>query len=121
LIDDWTTRVSGVIAMSARPTDALAREQGLLPVETAGGSIMNPIVLRQMRDVIRERALDLKSHFRIFSVDTSAKRYANHQMETCEAVAKKILEWVTGSIEEKILSAPRTAFSPANNTCRSTS
>jgi predicted NUDIX family phosphoesterase len=97
--------------MSARPTDALAREQGLLPVETAGGSIMNPIVLRQMRDVIRERALDLKSHFRIFSVDTSAKRYANHQMETCEAVAKKILEWVTGSIEEKILSAPRTAFS----------
>src|SRR5664279_2018121 len=28
LIGDWTTRVSGVVAMSARPKDALDREQG---------------------------------------------------------------------------------------------
>jgi hypothetical protein len=52
LIDDWTARVSGVIAMSTTPEDALAREQGLLPVEGSGGSIMNPIVLRHMGDVL---------------------------------------------------------------------
>lgn len=114
LIDDWTARVSGVIAMSANPDDALAREQGLLPVEGAGGSIMNPIVLQQMKNVIKERSGDLKDHFRIFRVDTSAKQFVKKQKETCEAVAKKILDWVSESIEEKILSAPRALF-PVND------
>ena len=111
LIGDWTTRVSGVVAMSARPKDALDREQGLLPVEGPGGSIMNPIVLKQMRTVIGERARNLKDHFKIFSLDTSAQSYVGKQKETCEAVAKRILGWVTESIEEKILSAPRALFS----------
>jgi len=111
LTNDWTARISGVVAMSAQPADALEREQGLLPVEGSGGSIMNPIVLKQMRTVIGARARDLKEQFRIFSIDTSARRYADNQKQTCEAVAKKILGWVTESIEEKILSAPVTLFS----------
>ncbi len=111
LIDDWTTRISGIVAMSAKSKDALAREQGLLPVEGGGGSIMNPIVLKQMRDVISERAHELSEQFKILALDTSAKRYANHPKETCEAVAKKIMSWIKESIDEKILSAPRASFS----------
>jgi predicted NUDIX family phosphoesterase len=111
LTDDWTTRISGVVAMSAKPKDALIREQGLLPVEGPGGSIMNPVVLGQMRSVINQRAHDLGAQFRIFKLDTSAKRYADNQKETCETVAKKILNWIKESIDEKILSAPRSSFS----------
>jgi hypothetical protein len=48
LIEDWTSRISGVVAMTATPDDAMKREQGLLPVAELGGSIMNPIVLKQM-------------------------------------------------------------------------
>ena len=54
---------------------------------------MNPIVLKQMGSVIKERAANLKDQFRIFDLDTSARRYANKPKETCEAVAKKILDW----------------------------
>lgn len=100
--------------MSAQPKDALNREQGLLPVEGAGGSIMNPTVLKQMRTVIGARARDLKHQFKIFPLDTSSKSYSGNQKETCEAVAKRILDWVTESIEEKILSAPRALFSLDN-------
>ncbi len=111
LIGDWTTRVSGVIAMTAKPNDALAREQGLPPVEGPGGSIMNPIVLKQMRTVISDITHELAGHFRIFRLDTSNKKYRDNQMETCTAVANKILSWVRLSIEERILSAPTTCFS----------
>jgi hypothetical protein len=109
LIDDWTTRVSGVIAMSTKPEDALKREQGLLPIEGPGGSI-NPIVLKQMQSVIKERTRELKAQFRIFEVDTSAKQYADKPQQTCETVAHKILDWITESIEEKILSAAKSVL-----------
>ncbi len=110
LIDDWTARVSGVIAMSTKPKDAMDREQGLLPVEGPGGSIMNPTVLKQMRNVIKERSAELKDRFRIFPVDTSSPRYSDKPKETCETVTQKILNWISESIEEKILSAPKSAF-----------
>jgi predicted NUDIX family phosphoesterase len=110
LIGDWTARVSGVIAMTTKPVDALVREQGLLPVEGPGGSIMNPIVLKQMRNVISDMAHELKGDFRIFRLDTSSKKFLNKQKETCYSVADKILSWVRESVEEKILSAPRTSF-----------
>jgi predicted NUDIX family phosphoesterase len=102
--------VSGVIAMSANAKDALDREKGLLPVEGSGGSIMNATVLKQARSVIKERAAEFKDMFRIFSIDTSAARYAGHPGPTAEAVAKKILDWIADCIEEKILSAPKSAF-----------
>jgi predicted NUDIX family phosphoesterase len=110
LINDWTARVSGVIAMSANPEDALDREQGLLPVKGPGGSIMNPTVLKQMRDVIKERTTGLKEKFRIFEIDTSATSYANKPKETCEAVIHKILDWIAESIDEKILSAAKSTL-----------
>ena len=71
---------------------------------------MNPIVLRQMGDVISSRARDLGAHFRIFSVDTSSKKYRGNQEETCKNIVQKILCWVNESIEENILSAPRNYF-----------
>ena len=78
---------------------------------------MNPIVLKQMGSVMKERAANLKDQFRIFDVDTSAKRYANKPKETCEAVAKKILDWITEFIEEKILSAAKAALPPLHEMC----
>lgn len=111
LTEDWISRVTGVIAMSTKPADALKREQGLLPVDGSGGSIMNPVVLKQMGAVIRSAASDLKDRFKIFSVDTSAKPYAGNQTETCRAVTNRILDWVQGALEEQILSAQRKQFS----------
>jgi predicted NUDIX family phosphoesterase len=116
LIDDWTARVSGVVAMSTSPTDALKREQGLLPVEGSGGSIMNPTVLKQMGAVIKEKTAELQGQFRIFPVDTSSKKYRDKPQVTCEDVAHKILFWIKESIEEKILSAPKSTFQDLQNT-----
>ena len=39
-IDDWKKRISAVFVMLASPQDAMKREQGILPVEGAQGSIM---------------------------------------------------------------------------------
>ncbi len=71
---------------------------------------MNPTVLKQMRDVLKERTIELNEKFRIFDVDTSATPYANKPKQTCEAVVDKILDWITESIEEKILSAAKAAL-----------
>jgi hypothetical protein len=75
LITDWTKRISGVIAMSTTPEDALAREQGLLPVVGSQGSIMNSTVLKLMGDVVRAKANDLTSRFRTIYIDTSSDQY----------------------------------------------
>ena len=115
LTDDWTSRVTGVIAMSTKPADALERERGLLPVEGPGGSIMNPIVLEQMKRVIRTATEELKDKFKIFRVNTSAKPYIGDQKETCRAVTTKILDWVEGGLQEQILSAQREKFSLKGN------
>ena len=77
---------------------------------------MNPIVLRQMRTVLRERTLEFRDKFRIFSVDTSAKPYAEDPPATCRSVAKRILDLVADSVEEKILSAPKSSFAALQKT-----
>jgi predicted ATPase len=41
LLPDWRKRIAGVVVMTASPSDAMKREQGDLPVEGEGGSIMN--------------------------------------------------------------------------------
>jgi predicted NUDIX family phosphoesterase len=107
---DWVRRVSGVIAMSASPADAMAREQGHLPVQGREGSIMNTTVLSQMGEVLRETMDSLKNSFRIFPVDTSSDTFAGKSKETCEAVATRILDWVEESVEEQILSVEKTIF-----------
>ena len=47
MIDDWRKRISAVFVMLVSPDDAMKREQGLLPVEGASGSIMNPEILNR--------------------------------------------------------------------------
>lgn len=110
MIDDWVSRVSGVVAMSTSPEDALQREQGHLPVQGRGGSIMNRTVLHQMGTVLKQKTADFKHRFRTLSVDTSSSTYSNNPAKTCEDVVTKILDWVAESVEENILSAPRAAF-----------
>jgi predicted NUDIX family phosphoesterase len=110
LIEDWAARVSGVIAMTASPKDAMNREQGLLPVHGLGGSIMNPTVLKQMDAVIRTKMSELKSRYQILPVNTSSKKFRDNASKTCETVVRSILDWVEQSIQENILSAPSSAF-----------
>ena len=50
-IDDWRKRITAVFVMLASPSDAMKREQGLLPVKDTGGSIMNKETLNQIREV----------------------------------------------------------------------
>jgi predicted NUDIX family phosphoesterase len=110
LVDDWTSRMTGVIAMTATPADAMKREQGVLPVAGLEGSIMNPTVLKKMDRMIKDRAAEHSKFFDIYSVNTSSKKFAGKLRETCEAVTSKILSWVENTTEERILSAPRIRF-----------
>jgi predicted NUDIX family phosphoesterase len=110
LARDWTSRLSGVVMMSAEPADCLQRENGHLPVEGPGGSIMNTTVLKAMKTVVYEKAEELKDLLRIFTVDTSSRKYNNKTDVTTLTVTKKILDWVSDSIEEKILSASRSSL-----------
>jgi hypothetical protein len=75
LIEDWRKRLTGVIVMTAKPRDALEREKGYLPVEGKQGSIMNPEVLQQTRDLVDQSVARLKDRFNFFRVDTSSPKY----------------------------------------------
>ena len=71
LLNDWRRRITGVIVMTASPRDSMEREKGSLPVEGAGGSIMNEAVLNQMLQTTRDTTARLRDSFRIFEIDTS--------------------------------------------------
>lgn len=107
-IDDWRRRVSAVVVMLTSPSDAMAREQGMLPVmdRNSGGSIMNAEVLQQVRDVNKECAERLKRDFRIFQIDTSEGETRDRQ-RTAEVVADLVVGLVEEQIDEKILSYPK--------------
>jgi predicted NUDIX family phosphoesterase len=107
LIQDWTSRITGVIAMTAKPKDALQREQGHLPVEGLEGSIMNQTVLKRMDRVIKDAIGQYQNDFPIYSVNTSSREYSGKVKRTCEAVVNRILRWIETSTQESILSAPR--------------
>ena len=107
LIDDWRKRLSGVILMLASPEDSMDREQGLLPVPTSSGSIMNPEVLAQMRTTFQSVAQLHKDHFQLFTIDTSSSPYRKKQQKVCESVAEKILTLIEEHIAEEILFVPR--------------
>jgi hypothetical protein len=79
LIEDWRKRLTGVIVMTTDPKDALHREKGYLPVEGAQGSIMNPEVLQQTRDIVDQTMDRLKHMFNCFRVDTSSPKYDSPQ------------------------------------------
>ena len=104
LIQDWRTRISGVVLMTAEPEDALDREKGHLPVEDAAGSIMNREVLDQMKQTIEDTAKRLEDKFRIFRVNTSSRDLRNKAAKTCELVADVILNWIEVELQEDVLS-----------------
>src|SRR5690349_3048838 len=94
LIQDWTSRITGVIAMTAKPKDALQREQGHLPVEGLEGSIMNQTILKRMDRVIKDAIGQYQHDFPIYSLNTSSKEYSGNVKRTCEAVVNRILRWI---------------------------
>jgi len=103
LIPDWRDRVAGVILMSASPTDAMQREQGMLPVFEAKGSIMNEAVLKQMTDVVHQTEKDMESLFRVFSVNTSVGENKENPKRTVEKVAEIVLSLIEEHLKENIL------------------
>jgi predicted NUDIX family phosphoesterase len=111
LCEDWRARISGVVMMMADPKEALERERGLLPVEGAGGSIMNEEVLKQMRRVLEGTANRLGRFFKIADFDTSSTEFKGNPKATCEAVASQVLSWIEGELEEFILSVEKTEVS----------
>jgi len=107
MIDDWRKRISAVFVMLVSPDDAMKREQGLLPVEGASGSIMNPQILKQIRDINQQCIQDLGDRFRIISVDTSSGETKGKAQRTAEIVAEAILGLIEEQIAEDILSCPK--------------
>ncbi len=103
LIDDWRSRITGVVLMTASPKDAMKREKGYLPVADVEGSIMNVDVLGQMRNVFDKTIDRFKDKFRILRVDTSYGETRNNPSRTCEIVAENILSWIEDQLQEDIL------------------
>ncbi len=107
LIDNWRQRITGVIVMTASPSDAMKRENGYLPVEGEGGSIMNPPVLQQILDNITETTERLKRHFRIYTIDTSSGETKNAPKRTAELVVDIVLSLIEEHLQEDILCLPK--------------
>lgn len=105
LLPDWRKRISGVIVMTASPKDAMTREQGILPVDGLGGSIMNPTVLEQFRENVLAACKRLDRCFRIFQVDTSQP--GSNQRTTAEKVARIVLDLISEQLSEEILCVDR--------------
>jgi predicted NUDIX family phosphoesterase len=112
LMDDWRKRITGVIVMTASPTDSMERERGYLPVNGAAGSIMNDDVLRTMLETTRQTAARLrKKHFRIFEVDTSRNASAGPRA-TAEEAAGLVLGLIEEQLDEEILFLPEDTVAP---------
>ncbi len=107
MIDNWRRRISAVFAMLASPQDAMEREQGVLPVKGSGGSIMNPDVLSQIKEVNKQCIDQLGEDFRVFSVDTSLGDTRGDPKRTAEVVVEAILGLVEEQVAEDILSCPK--------------
>ena len=106
-IDDWRRRITAVFVMLASPSDAMKREQGLLPVQDASGSIMNKETLNQIREVNQLCVKQLADDFNIFPIDTSSGETKGDQKRTAEIVAEAIIYVVERHINENILCCPR--------------
>ena len=106
-IADWRKRITAVFVMLASPSDAMKREQGLLPVQDASGSIMNKETLNQIRTVNQRCIKQLHNDFHIFPIDTSSGETKGNQKRTTEIVAETILSLVEGHVNENILCCPK--------------
>ncbi len=106
-IDDWRKRISAVFVMIASPSDAMKREQGVLPVVGKGGSIMNVDILQQIQNINRQRAAQLSKDFRIYEINTSEGETKDDPKRTAEVVAELVIGLIEEHIDEEILSYPR--------------
>lgn len=104
-LEDWRKRITGVILMTASPSDSMKREAGHLPV-VQSGSIMNVAVLRKMLKIVRESATKFKNEFRVVEIDTSSNAFRSNAEKVTERAAKVILDLIDEQLEEEILSAP---------------
>lgn len=102
-IADWRERITGVIVMVASPKDAMKREKGLLPVEDAGGSIMNEEVLGRMLEITKETAHKLKEDFNVYMIDTSSGATKSNPRKTAEKVVDIVLSLIEEQLQEDIL------------------
>jgi predicted NUDIX family phosphoesterase len=110
LLEDWCSRIQGVILMTANPRDALSREKGYLPVVSVSGSIMNEKVLESMASVLDDVYKRVGNHFSIYRINTSSTEH-NSPEKSCAAAASKVLDWIEGDLEESILSLPQECVS----------
>ena len=106
MIDDWRKRISAVFVMLTSAKDAMKREQGLLPVDDAIGSIMNYEVLDQIRETNLQCIEELGAHFRIFPIDTSFGDTKDCPKRTAEVVAEAIIGLAEEHVSEEILACP---------------
>jgi predicted NUDIX family phosphoesterase len=117
MIGDWRKRISAVFVMTVKPEEAMLREQGLLPVDGAKGSIMNNKVLEQMLNTTREMTKRLQKDFRIFEIDTSGsvngKPDRNGSKQTAEKVADIALNIIEEHLQEDILCIHKTEIDSA--------
>lgn len=107
MIANWRKRISAVFVMLASAKDSMEREQGVLPVEGTGGSIMNLEVLKQIKDVNEKCADQFKNEFRMYQVDTSFGDTRGDPRRTAEVVTETILGLVEEQIAEDIISCPK--------------
>lgn len=106
-IDDWKRRISAVFVMLASPQDAMEREQGILPVEGIGGSIMNREILQQIKDINEQCVNKLRKDFRIYPVNTSGGETKGSPKRTAEVVTEAILGLIEEHVAENILSCSK--------------
>ena len=103
LAEDWRSKINGVILMTASPSDALSREKGFLPAPV-DGVIVNNEFLEKMLTAAMTNKDRLKSKFRVYHINTSAKSY-NREKAILEAA-----DYTLGIIEEHL--AEDIAFVP---------
>nr|VFK27917.1 MAG: Predicted phosphoesterase, NUDIX family [Candidatus Kentron sp. MB]VFK35496.1 MAG: Predicted phosphoesterase, NUDIX family [Candidatus Kentron sp. MB]VFK77309.1 MAG: Predicted phosphoesterase, NUDIX family [Candidatus Kentron sp. MB] len=106
-ISDWRERITGVILMTASPNDSMQREQSMLPVSGAKGSIMNEAVLKQMTAVAKNTAKEMDRFFQVLEVNTSAGETKGKPEATAEKVANSILSLIEQELREDILYLPK--------------
>ena len=107
LIDDWRKRISAVFVMLVSPTVAMKREQGVLPVHGASGSVMNLDVLGQILEVNKQCVDQFEKDFRIHKIDTTSNGTNENSQATAETVVDIILGLIEEEIAEDVLSCPK--------------
>jgi len=99
LLSEWRERISQVFVLTVSPQEAMAREQGLIPISVFG-SIMNVEVLAQTKENALRCARELETHFNIKAIDTTGRIAA----DIARRVAEMVLDTIDAHLDEKILS-----------------